>query len=250
MIPKVIHYCWFGRNPLPKLAKKCISSWKKYLPDYEIKEWNEDNFDVNIIPFTEQAYACKKYAFVSDYARFWILYNYGGVYFDTDVEVIKPMDEIIQKGPYMGCENFVIQNNALQVAPGLGMAAYKEMGFYEDVLAYYRKLPFLVDGKPNLLTVVKIVTELLYSKGLISVNETQKIDGLMIYPADFFAARENALIHVPLTSNSYSIHHYMASWENPYFRIKKKIERIIGEGLTRRIVSVKKRLKSVLKAKK
>ena len=95
MIPKIIHYCWFGKKPLPKLALKCIASWKKFLPDYEIKEWNEDNFDVNQIPYTSEAYACKKYAFVSDYARFKIMYEYGGIYFDTDVEVIKPLDDII-----------------------------------------------------------------------------------------------------------------------------------------------------------
>lgn len=104
MIPKIIHYCWFGRGPLPELAQKCIASWKKYLPDYEIKEWNEDNFDVNIIPYTAEAYAEKKYAFVSDYARFWVLYKYGGIYFDTDVEVIRPLDDIIAKGNFMGCE--------------------------------------------------------------------------------------------------------------------------------------------------
>ena len=97
MIPKTIHYCWFGRNQLPKSAIKCISSWRKFFPDYEIKEWNEDNFDVNSIPYTAEAYQVGKYAFVSDYARFWILYHYGGVYFDTDVEVIKPMDDIIEK---------------------------------------------------------------------------------------------------------------------------------------------------------
>lgn len=104
MIPKIIHYCWFGRNPLPELAQKCIASWKKYLPDYEIKEWNEDNFDVNIIPYTAEAYAQKKYAFVSDYARFWILHKYGGIYFDTDVEVIRPIDDIIARGNFMGFE--------------------------------------------------------------------------------------------------------------------------------------------------
>jgi len=104
MIPKVIHYCWFGRNSLPPLAVKCLESWKRFFPDYEIKEWNEDNFDVNIISYTAEAYRVKKYAFVSDYARFWILYHYGGLYFDTDVEVIKSMDDIIAKGSFMGCE--------------------------------------------------------------------------------------------------------------------------------------------------
>ena len=101
-IPKVIHYCWFGRNPLPPLAEKCIASWRKFLPDYEIKEWNEDNFDVTMNAYIEEAYHMKKYAFVSDFARFYVLYHHGGVYFDIDVEVIKPMDDILAKGPFMG----------------------------------------------------------------------------------------------------------------------------------------------------
>ena len=95
MISKVIHYCWFGGKPLPKLAEKCIESWKRYLPDYEIKRWDETNFDVSIIPYTQEAYQKGKYAFVSDYARFWIIYHYGGIYFDTDVEVIASLDKII-----------------------------------------------------------------------------------------------------------------------------------------------------------
>lgn len=104
MIPKKIHYCWFGRKPLPESAKKCIASWKKFFHDYEIIEWNEDNYDVNKIPYIQQAYEAKKYAFVSDYARFDVLYQYGGVYFDTDVEVIRPFEDILEKGAFMGCE--------------------------------------------------------------------------------------------------------------------------------------------------
>ena len=96
MIPKSIHYCWFGRSELTPLAKKCLASWRQFFPDYEIKEWNEDNFDVNIIPYTADAYKAGKYAFVSDYARFWVLYHFGGVYFDTDVEVIRPMDDVLE----------------------------------------------------------------------------------------------------------------------------------------------------------
>jgi len=119
MIPKIIHYCWFGRNPLPASAQKCIDSWKKYFPDYEIKEWNEDNFDVNRIPYSRDAYAAKKFAFVSDYARFWILYYMGGVYFDIDVEVIHPMDDLIEKGPYMGWEK-PDMSGRYTINPGLG----------------------------------------------------------------------------------------------------------------------------------
>lgn len=145
MIPKVIHYCWFGRNSLPPLAVKCLESWKRFFPDYEIKEWNEDNFDVNIISYTAEAYRVKKYAFVSDYARFWILYHYGGLYFDTDVEVIKSMDDIIAKGSFMGCEKDADKEGAtaLAVAPGLGLGVNPGLGLYGELLQLYAGLHFI-----------------------------------------------------------------------------------------------------------
>ena len=126
MIPKIIHYCWFGRNPLPESALKCIASWRKFFPDYEIVEWNEDNFDVNTIPYTAQAYAAKKYAFVSDYARLKILYDHGGLYFDTDVEVIKPFDDILAGGAFMGCELTAAQGCAVNPGLGLGVSAVRD----------------------------------------------------------------------------------------------------------------------------
>ena len=142
MIPKKIHYCWFGRNPLPPLALKCIESWKRYLPDYEIKEWNEDNFDVNMIPYTKEAYEAKKYAFVSDYARYWILYQYGGLYFDTDVEIIKNMDDIIARGPFMGCENEA-NLGATSTELGLGLGCNPGLLFYKEMLDLYGTLHFV-----------------------------------------------------------------------------------------------------------
>ena len=104
MITKTIHYCWFGRGELPEKAKQCIESWKKFCPDYEIKEWNEDNFDMNSCAYVKEAYEAKKWAFVSDYARFEILYKYGGLYFDTDVELVKSFDDIVSKGTFMGLQ--------------------------------------------------------------------------------------------------------------------------------------------------
>ena len=154
-IPKKIHYCWFGRNSLPPLAVKCLESWKRFFPDYEIKEWNEDNFDVNIISYTAEAYRVKKYAFVSDYARFWILYHYGGLYFDTDVEVIKNMDDIIAKGPFMGCENEAKAGATpaqLGVAPGLGL--------YGEILDIYKDKHYILpDGTYSFETIVDITTK-------------------------------------------------------------------------------------------
>ena len=104
MIPKVIHYCWFGHNPLPPLALKCIASWKKFLPDYEIREWNEENFDIDSTTYTREAYASGKYAFVSDYVRLWALYNEGGVYLDTDVQTLKPFDPLMEFDAFAGFE--------------------------------------------------------------------------------------------------------------------------------------------------
>ena len=118
---KVIHYCWFGGKPLPRSAEKCIASWKKFLPEYEIRRWDESNFDVNAIPYTREAYAAGKYAFVSDYARFWSLFHHGGVYFDTDVEIVSPMYDILETGSFLGIETR--NSSMITVNPGLGFAA-------------------------------------------------------------------------------------------------------------------------------
>lgn len=173
MIPKVIHYCWFGGNPLPKSAQKCIASWRKYLPDYEIKEWNESNFDVNLIPYTAEAYKAKKYAFVSDYARFWILHKYGGLYFDTDVEVIKNMDDIIAKGSFMGCENEAkpgAMPAELGVAPGLGLGVKPGLRLYGEILEIYKDKHYILpDGSYSPETVVTITSDLLCKYGLKNI---------------------------------------------------------------------------------
>ena len=213
MIPKIIHYCWFGRNPLPESALKCIASWRKFLPDYEIKEWNEDNFDVNIIPYTKEAYEAKKYAFVSDYARFWILYHYGGLYFDTDVEVIKPMDDIIAKGPFMGIEVPSSEGTIPLVAPGLGIGAYAEMTFYEKALKAYSTQRFLnSDGTFNQRTIVKYNTELLEKEGLKPNNELQQVANIWIYPADYFNPFDDLTGIQKITENTRTIHWYRKSW--------------------------------------
>lgn len=229
MIPKIIHYCWFGRNPLPPLAVKCIDSWRKYFPDYEIKEWNEDNFDVNIIPYTEEAYRLKKYAFVSDYARFWILYHHGGLYFDTDVEVIKSMDDIIAKGPFMGCEeNAHSEATALTVAPGLGLGATPGLGVYSELLQLYSILRFLKeDGELNLKTVVQYTTEILCAHGLQMVNDIQCIDGIWIYPKEYFNPKDYATGKLTISDKTYSIHHFAASWLPWRWRLKLQIKRIV-----------------------
>lgn len=215
-IPKVIHYCWFGRNPLPETAVKCIESWKKFFPDYEIKEWNEDNFDVNSIPYTAQAYAAKKYAFVSDYARFWILYNYGGLYFDTDVEVIRFMDDIVSKGPFMGCEKSYVKGatpRSLGVAPGLGLGVTPGLSLIKEILEEYEDFSFIkIDGSLNLTTIVEYTTNILCKHGLKNLPDIQFIAGCYIYPNDYFSPKNVNTHELLITKNTRSIHHYDASW--------------------------------------
>ncbi len=249
MIPKIIHYCWFGGKPLPESARKYIASWRKYFPDYEIKEWNENNFDVNIISYTAEAYKARKYAFVSDFARFWILYHHGGLYFDTDVEVIGSFDDIIARGPFMGCESglrpmegdslLVVPGLGLGVNPGLGLGVNPGLGLYKQLLERYEGIHFqMADGSLNLKTVVDYTTELLIEHGLKNIADVQQVAGCWIYPPDYFCPISTADGKLYLTKNTRSIHHYAQSWQSPIRKYGRKIVLFLGG----------KRLKNRIKA--
>lgn len=261
MIPKIIHYCWFGHNPLPESAQKCIASWRKFLPDYEIWQWSEEplnenenqneknlydkilGFDVNSIPYTREAYEAKKYAFVSDYARFWILYNYGGLYFDTDVEVIKPMDDIIERGPFMGIE-LIEADGMPQINPGLGLGEERNNVFYQKVLDYYDKQWFLnEDGSLNQTTVVTRVTGLLAEEGMQSSDRLQQVGDIWIYPSDYFNPLDYLTGKLKVTDNTRSIHWYMNSWsDSSTFRqfLSRMSHRLFGLKLHNLIANCKK----------
>ena len=230
MIEKTIHYCWFGRNPLPESAKRYIASWQKYFPDYEIKEWNEDNFDVNSIPYTHDAYEAGKYAFVSDYARFWILYHHGGLYFDTDVEVIRPMEDIVAKGAFMGFEldNVRNANSVPAIAPGLGLGAEKGNAIYAEILKGFEQLDFyLPDGSRNPFTMIPMVTKIMQERGLILKDEIQTIDGITIYPNEYFNPFDDITGLLRKTPNTRSIHWYAKTWTDGNSRWKVKAKRLL-----------------------
>jgi len=238
-IPKTIHYCWFGGKPLPKAARRCIASWKKYLPDYEIKEWNESNYDVNKIPYTRQAYSVKKYAYVSDYARFDIMYNHGGVYFDTDVEVIKNMDDILAEGAFMGCEIDGGGIPEIAVNPGLGLAAEPHMDIYKKIMCRYEGMDYLKpDGTPSEGTVVTYATEIMVQQGLKNVPGIQRVGDITVYPEAFFCPYCYTDCVLKLTEDSRTIHHYAGSWLTRRQRAKSALKRIagrlVGAGLVRR----------------
>lgn len=234
MIPKVIHYCWFGGNPLPKSALKCIESWKKYLPDYEIKEWNESNFDINLIPYTREAYEMKKYAYVSDVARFLVLYREGGIYFDTDVEVVKPIDDIVEAGAFMGIEDLGVEGETYpNVAPGLGLAVEAGHSFYKEILDHYYECHYY-DPKtkvPYPLTVVNHCTDLLIKNGLKPTNQFQTVAGINIYPVDYFCPLEDATGILTITENTRAIHWFSKTWiDKPmwYFTVTRFLHRVFG----------------------
>ena len=231
MIPKVIHYCWFGRNPLPKDAIKCIKSWKKFCPDYEIKQWNESNFDFSDCSYAMEAYKEKKWAFVSDYARFKILYENGGVYFDTDVELVNSIEDIVSKGPFMGCEKDCICD--ISVAPGLGLGVNPGHELYREILDFYKTLHFkkLENGKYK--TVVEYTTEILQKHGLKIINDIQFVRGVYVYPKEYFQPMNLETGKITLSQNTVSVHHYSGSWLDKKGKrrgsIYKTIKKVFGE---------------------
>ena len=229
-IPKIIHYCWFGGNQLPEQAHKCIASWRKFLPDYEIKEWNEQNFDVYQAPYVAEAYRLKKYAHVSDYARFWILYHYGGIYFDTDVEVIRPLDDLIERGSFVGFEcqegtPFDNPNGNMNV--GLGAAVCKKHPFIGQMVGYYNHHHFVKWNGRNTGNVTLQATQFLdYNHKEVLEDDIVKVSGLFIYPIEYFCPLNYYTGEMNITNNTRTIHHYMASWVKKQNRLQALYMRI------------------------
>jgi mannosyltransferase OCH1-like enzyme len=222
MIPKMIHYCWFGGNSLPDLAKKCIASWKKYFPEYEIKQWDESNYDVHSIPYTSEAYKSKKYAFVSDYARLDIIYQYGGIYFDTDVEVIRSFDPIIEASSFMGAED------PGRINPGIGFGAVPGLLVLHEILDRYRRMHFInADNTFNTTTIVDLTTEIFTNYNFTVKDTIQAVADVTVYPKEYFNPLEYDTHTVKTTSNTYSIHHGSASWFSPLQTMSTKVHIVI-----------------------
>lgn len=243
MIPKFIHYCWFGGNQLPDDAKKCIASWKKYLPDYEIKEWNESNFDLNCCDYVKEAYEAKKWAFVSDYVRFAVLYKQGGLYFDTDVEIIKPLDVILKNGSFMGCEK-AVEGNGIDINAGLGLAAAPGLGLYKELLDYYHSIHFMQNENGTYDTVVDHTSSILRKHGFKGSGQIEKVCDILIYPPEYFCPMNYRTGKIDITKNTYTIHWYSSSWQSAYSRFKTKIQHLLGENITNFIIKLKRKIES------
>lgn len=206
MIPKKIHYCWFGRGQKPELALKCIASWKIYLPEYEIKEWNEDNFNLDMFPYVREAYDNRKFAFVTDVVRLYALYTEGGIYMDTDVEVLKPLDPLLDYEAVSGFEA------PTRIPTGL-MASKKGTPIIKELLDEYNDIHFVrFDGSLDLTTNVARITDTLLKHGLKLNNQLQTVFGFTLLPSEFLCPKSWETGKIIVTKNTYTIHHFSGSW--------------------------------------
>lgn len=206
MIPKVIHYVWFGGKPLGRLEERCIASWKKFLPDYKIMRWDENNFDIRQNTYCYEAYQNKKWAFASDYVRLWALVNYGGIYMDTDVEVIGSFDSFLSLHAFSGFESETM------IATGI-LASEANHPLFQDLLSFYDNRHFIqADGSMDQTTNVTVLTEYLKKRGLTPNNRFQEVSGLSLYPRDYFSPKSHSTGKLYLTDNSVAIHHFNGSW--------------------------------------
>ena len=207
MIPKKIHYCWLGGNPLPESAKRCIQSWKKYCPDYEIIEWNESNYDFSKNLYMKEALEAKKWGFVPDYARLDIIYEHGGIYLDVDVEIVKSYDDLLKYSGFAGFETFEFINL------GQGFGAEKGNSLIGKLLDSYKQLRFVKEnGELNLIASPELNTDTLEQLGIVRNGEFQKIDNFAFLPSDYLCPKSFNDGVIRMTENTYSIHHFDASW--------------------------------------
>lgn len=245
MIPKIIHYCWFGNGEMPDLYKKCIASWEKVLPEYEIMRWDEQSFDINSNEYVKEAYRNGKFAFVTDYVRLYALFNYGGVYMDTDVEAIRPLDRFLKDQAFSGFEK------KDSVPTGI-MAAEKGNSVIFDLLSDYDNMSFYnEDGSLNLTTNVKTITDYFIQKGIQLNGKEQVIDGFHMYPQRYFCTNSIALVFGLSPRTVYVVHHNGGGWgkdgkkiQGFKFRLKRfiigEIRNIIG---TDNVARLSRRLK-------
>lgn len=228
MIPKTIHYCWFGGNPFPEDAMKCMNSWKKYCPDYEIKRWDESNFDLECCVYVKEAYEAKKWAFITDYVRLYVLKTYGGIYMDTDVEVLKPLDDFLENHGFSGFES----NHT--VPTGI-MAAEKDNPFIIHQLEKYKDRHFLINGEIDYTTNVEVITKYCIEKGIQLNNEIQECEEFKFYPSEYFCPKDPLTYEINLTENTYTIHHFNGSWGSKRQKFNSKVKKALGPGLVKLI---------------
>ena len=216
MIDKIIHYCWFGGKPKPELAEKCIESWKKFCPDYKLVEWNEENFDINSNLYVKQAYEAKKFAFVTDYVRLYALHTQGGIYMDTDVMVLKPLDEYLHRSAFMCFES----NKKIATCV---IGAEQKNPLIEEFLQDYARREFInIDGNYDLTTNVETITNILEEKGLKLDGNAQEVYGMYFYTENIFSPNIKRLNDKKYMKDTATIHYFSGSWKSDATKKREK----------------------------
>ena len=236
MIPKTIHYCWFGKGEKSRLILRCIESWRQLCPDYEIIEWNESNFDINVCPYVRGAYDAGMWAYVSDYARFHILNKHGGIYLDTDVELLKPLDDLLENDAFAGFASDKI------IATGLIFACHSENWLCREILESYEGEEFINAAPDKILAIGRRVTAILQRHGLKLNGQKQCIDGVTVYPKVYFNPTDGDMRAKP-DERAYSVHHYAATWFPKKKRILNSIRRFIGTKNMKKYYNIKSKIK-------
>ncbi len=236
MIPRKIHYCWFGRGPMPPLALKCIESWHRYMPDYEYKLWNEDNFDVNTVPYVKEAYETRKFAFVTDYVRLHALYTEGGIYMDTDVEVLKPYDDLLYLSGFIGFEG------SKHSPIGTGTIASIPHGeWVKEQMNAYEGIHFIrSDGSLDQTTNPVRISGIMKAKGFLQNGLEQDYKDMHVFPVDYFCPRQTTGEYF-LTENTYCDHHFMGSWSGDGKR-RSSLTSFIGQKNMARLIKLKRKI--------
>lgn len=229
-IPKIIHYCWLSSDPYPELVQRCMQSWKEKLPDYEFMLWDMNRFDIQSVPWVEQACKVKKWAFAADYIRLYALYNYGGIYLDSDVEVLKPFDNLLDREYFFGREHTpdrIENQNSIEAAT---FGAEKGLSFLKNVMAFYETHDFCdKNGFLDTTTLPTIMARVL------------RDNPLEIFPMDYFSPKNTRTLALETTKNTYSIHHFNGSWhslaQQKHVALRTKLCRIFGESFGAAIAS-------------
>lgn len=222
MIPKVIHYCWFGGAKYPAVVKKCLNSWKKYCPDYQIKRWDESNYDISKNLYVQQAYQAKKWAFVTDFARLDIVYQEGGIYLDTDVELLRSLDPLLSLEGFVAADEYGINT-------GVGFGAIKHHPTIQKMLDLYKGKLFVTAGGLDLTPCTQLNTKIFKDQGYVpGKSQITEIDKITIFPSQYFSPIQGATSQLHITPNTYAIHYSSLSWQTGITRLKAQIRMKLG----------------------